>query len=85
MERHFIPADLTIAELKRQVDDCEQQASKEPEPLASELREKAKLLRAWIEEFAFGQVDSLLPSCPMIVGKIPVSPITTNRLLDIPA
>jgi hypothetical protein len=61
MERHFIPADLTIAELKRQVDDCEQQASKEPEPLASELREKAKLLRGWIGELRSGKWTAFGP------------------------
>ncbi len=61
MERHFIPADLTIAELKKQVDDCEQQTSKELEPLASELREKAKLLRAWIEELRSGKWTAFGP------------------------
>lgn len=55
MQQHFIPADGTIADIKKEADDCELRAAKEPEPLASELREKANLLRAWIEELRSGK------------------------------
>jgi hypothetical protein len=59
MERNFIPAGTTIADLKKEAADCEEQASREPEPLASELREKAKLLRTWIEELRSGRWRAL--------------------------
>jgi hypothetical protein len=50
MEQHIIPADATIADLNKQAEDCDTQATKQPEPLATELREKAKLLREWIAQ-----------------------------------
>jgi len=55
MERNLIPADATIAELKKQAADCEEQAAQEPEPLATQLRDKAKLLQSWIEELRSGR------------------------------
>jgi len=55
MKQHFIPADGTIADLKKQADDFERRVAKEPEPLASELREKAKLLLVWIEQLRSGK------------------------------
>ncbi len=51
----FIPADATIADLKKQAAECEEQAAQEQDPAAAELREKAKLLRAWIDELRSGR------------------------------
>ncbi len=48
MDRSFVPPNLTVAELEKQVADIEQQLKSVAEPLATELREKEKLLRAWI-------------------------------------
>jgi hypothetical protein len=55
MDRSFVPADLTITELEKQAADIEQQVKSEAEPLATELREKAKLLRAWILDLRLGR------------------------------
>jgi len=62
MRREFIPVDATIAELKKHAADCEEQAAKEPEPLASQLRERAKLLRGWIEELRSGRWTAVAPA-----------------------
>ena len=59
MKPHFMPAHVTLADLKKQADDCEQRAANEPEPLASELREEATLLRAWIEDLRSGRWTAL--------------------------
>lgn len=59
MERQIIPPDATIAELKKQVAECEKQALAEAEPLATELREKAKLLREWIAQLRSGHWTAL--------------------------
>jgi hypothetical protein len=48
MIRTFIPADATLAELEHKPADCEQRATQEQEPLATELREEAKLYRGWM-------------------------------------
>jgi hypothetical protein len=50
MKQNFIPADATINELSQQADDCDAQAATAQQPVATELREKAKLLRAWIAD-----------------------------------
>ena len=55
MKREFIPADATIADLNKQAVDCDEQAAKAAEPLASELRERAKQLRAWIQGLRSGR------------------------------
>jgi hypothetical protein len=57
----FVPADITIAELEQQAADIEKQARKEAEPLATELREKAKLLRAWILDLRLGRWTAFKP------------------------
>jgi hypothetical protein len=55
MDRSFVPADIIIAELKKQAADVEEQVESAAEPLATELREKAKLLRAWILDLRLGR------------------------------
>lgn len=44
----FVPADSSIAELKRKAAECEQKAEHEKEPLASQLKEEARMYRGWI-------------------------------------
>jgi len=44
----FVPADSSIAELERKAAECEQKAEQEKEPLASQLKEEARLYRGWI-------------------------------------
>jgi len=61
MEHSFLPADATIAALEKQVSDCEEQAAKEAEPIGTALREKARLLRAWIAELRSGRWTALKP------------------------
>jgi hypothetical protein len=61
MKREFIPADATIADLKKQAADCEEQAARAAEPLASELREKAKQLQAWIQSLHSGRWTAVVP------------------------
>ena len=51
----IIPAEATIKELKKKAEECEQKASQESEPLASELREKAGLFREWITVLKTGK------------------------------
>jgi hypothetical protein len=48
MNRTFIPADATLAELQKKAADCEERATQEREPLATALREEAKLYREWM-------------------------------------
>ena len=54
MEQHFIPRDATVAELERKAADAEEKASNESEPRATELREEAKLYRAWAASLRSG-------------------------------
>lgn len=61
MKREFIPADATIADLKKKAADCDEQAARAAEPLASELRERAKQLRAWIQELRSGRWTAVVP------------------------
>jgi hypothetical protein len=42
MNGNFIPAAATIAELEQEAAECDRQAATEPEPEATELRERAK-------------------------------------------
>jgi hypothetical protein len=58
MEQQFIPRDATVAELERKAADAEEKASNESEPRATELREEAKLYRAWAASLRSGQWTS---------------------------
>jgi hypothetical protein len=42
VKKDFIPSDAVVAELKRKAAECEQQATTEEEPRATELRDEAK-------------------------------------------
>jgi len=61
MKRSFVPADITVTELEKQATDLEEQARKETEPLATESREKSKLLRAWILDLRLGRWTAFRP------------------------
>ena len=51
----IVPDDASIAELKKQAAECEQKATKEREPVATRLREKAALCREWIAVLKTGK------------------------------
>jgi hypothetical protein len=51
----IVPADASIAELKKQAAECEQKATKEREPVATQLREKAALCHEWIAALKTGK------------------------------
>jgi hypothetical protein len=53
-KRDFIPAGATIAEVEEKAAKCEKQAAQELEPRATELREEAKVYRAWVKELRAG-------------------------------
>ena len=59
MTANFIPATATIAELEQKAAECDRQAATAPEPEATEVREKAKLYRAWILELRSGRWTSI--------------------------
>ncbi len=54
MKDRFIPSHATIQELEEKAAACERQAEQESEPLASALREEAKLYRDWIKRLRSG-------------------------------
>jgi hypothetical protein len=54
----FVPAQPALDELEQLAAECERKAQHEPEPAATELREKAKLYRAWIAALSSGQWTS---------------------------
>jgi len=54
----FVPANISIAELEKKAAKCEQKAEREKEPLASGLKEEAKLYRAWIAALKGGRWTS---------------------------
>jgi hypothetical protein len=54
MNNTFVPADGTLAELRKKADDCEQRATQEQEPLATALRKEAKLYRGWMTALRSG-------------------------------
>jgi hypothetical protein len=58
MKQHFIPPDATVADLERKAAECDQKAANEEEPLATELREEAKLYRGWAATLRAGQWTS---------------------------
>jgi hypothetical protein len=58
MKQHFIPADATVADLERKAAESDQKAANEEEPLATELREEAKLYRGWAATLRAGQWTS---------------------------
>jgi hypothetical protein len=58
MQRHFIPRDMTVADLERKAADAEEKATKQPEPGAAELREQAKLYREWAASLRSGRWTS---------------------------
>ncbi len=58
MKNTFIPADATLAELQKNAADCEQRASQEQEPIATALREEAKLYRDWVTALRSGRWTS---------------------------
>jgi hypothetical protein len=59
MNENFIPAAATIADLEQKAAECDRQAATEPEPDATELRERAKLYRAWIAQLRSGRWTSI--------------------------
>jgi hypothetical protein len=50
----IVPADATIAELKKKAAGCEEQAKQAAEPEATRLREEALLCREWIAAMRSG-------------------------------
>jgi len=54
----IVPAELTMKELKKEAQECDQMARIEAEPRASTLREKAALLREWITILKTGKWTS---------------------------
>jgi hypothetical protein len=54
----IVPADAAIAELEKKAADCEKKAKKEPEPIATRLKEKAELCREWIAALKTGKWKS---------------------------
>lgn len=54
MVMRIIPADATIAELKKKAADCDRKAKQETEPEATKLREEALLYREWIAALRSG-------------------------------
>ena len=61
MKQEFIPDEATIADLNKQAVECDEQAAKTTEPLASELRERARQLRAWIQEMRSRRWTAVVP------------------------
>jgi hypothetical protein len=55
----IVPADDTIADLKKKATEYEEQAAKQRETVAALLREKAKLCREWIAALKSGKWMSL--------------------------
>lgn len=51
----IVPADTTITELKKRAAEYEEKAKKEPAPIATRLREKAKLCRDWVAALKSGK------------------------------
>jgi hypothetical protein len=58
MDAKIIPSDATIAELKKKVKECQEQAKTAPARRARELREKAALFREWIASLKHGKWTS---------------------------
>ena len=56
----IIPADDVIADLERKAADCEAKLGSEPEPIATQLREKAKAIRAWVADLKAGRWVSVI-------------------------
>jgi hypothetical protein len=54
----IVPAGATIAELEKQAAECEQNAKEESEPVATRLKEKAKLCREWAAALKTGKWES---------------------------
>jgi hypothetical protein len=55
---HFVSPDATMAELEMKASDCEGRAANAEGPLASQLREEAKLYREWIAALRSGRWTS---------------------------
>ncbi len=55
----IVPADDTIADLKKKAAEYEEQAAKQSETVAALLREKAKLFREWTIALKSGKWMSL--------------------------
>jgi hypothetical protein len=47
MKRNFVPKNASVTDLERQAKECEERTTKEPEPVASKLREQARICREW--------------------------------------
>jgi hypothetical protein len=54
----IVPADATIAELEKKASDYEEAAQQAADPIALQLREKAKLCREWIAALNSGKWSS---------------------------
>jgi hypothetical protein len=55
----IVPADDTIADLKKKATEYEEQAAKQHGTIAALLKEKAKLCREWIAALKSGKWMSL--------------------------
>jgi len=60
MDRQFLPRDVTVADLEQKAAECEEKASSEKEPRATELRDEAILYRSWVAALRSGQWTSLV-------------------------
>jgi hypothetical protein len=58
MAAKIVPSDDTIDELQRRAEEFEHQAHHESEPVAGELRLKARLLWEWIRVLRTGKWTS---------------------------
>jgi hypothetical protein len=54
MNPKIVPCGLTIKEMNKEAEECEQKARVEVEPTAGTLREKALVLREWIAALKTG-------------------------------
>jgi hypothetical protein len=69
MNRQFLPRDATVADLERKAAECEEKASSEKEPRATELRDEATLYRTWVAALRAGQWTSLVELLSSDSGK----------------
>jgi hypothetical protein len=56
----IIPAGDVLTDLERKAADCEARAESELEPIATQLREKARVIRAWIADLKAGKWISVI-------------------------
>jgi hypothetical protein len=56
----IIPSDDVIADLERKATACEAKAESEAEPIATQLKDEAKRIRAWIADLKTGGWSSAI-------------------------